>query len=107
MQTPSSTKSTNKGDNDYQLLVATMQALSSKVDIILEKFESLGNKVIILEEWRKYVEDDRSQDRRQINQHDSRISALENYRWFLLGVSTIIGTLFGILAAIGTVKWSA
>jgi len=89
---------------EYDLLVKSIDGVSDttgkifeKIDKMFEKMEEIATKAIILEEWRKSHEHQTDIHVGEINTLKKRVSVLENYRWFLVGISIAVSSLIGII----------
>lgn len=83
---------------EYELLIKSIENVSTKVDKIYEKINHMDKKTVALEEWRKHLDIQYEENIKDYRQLKQRVSVLESYRWFLVGVSITVSTLAGILA---------
>jgi chromosome segregation ATPase len=86
--------------SEYELLRDSMSSLSTKLDAVLTKINNIDNKTVALEEWRKHHESIRSNDQRAIEDLQSRVVILEKYRFYLIGMATVISILIAVIASL-------
>ena len=97
--------------SEYLLLIKSIENVSDKIDKIFDKISHMDKKTVALEEWRKhhdmmtasYIADIAAIKKDSIDNSyklKKRISTLENFRWFLVGISAAISTLFSIVIKI-------
>ena len=82
---------------EYDLLIKSIEQMSMKVDKIYEKVNHMDKKTVALEEWRKHHDAQYDSNIADYRQLKSRVSVLENYRWFLVGMSIAVSTILAIL----------
>lgn len=86
---------------EYDFLVKSIESVSAKIDAISEKISHMDNKTIKLEEWRKHLDSSKEKETTIINNLKVRVSALENFRWFLVGASVILSAMIGWIISFG------
>lgn len=90
--------SVNLSKGEYELLVKAIEGMSQKVDKIYEKINYMDKKTVALEEWRKHRDSQSEAKSKDYQMLKARVTVLENYRWFLVGVSIAISTLAAIVS---------
>lgn len=86
------------GAAEYDLLIKSIETVSAKIDKIFEKINHMDNKTVALEEWRKHHDGQTAVHVSEIAGLKKRVATLENYRWFLVGISV---TISGLIAIVG------
>lgn len=90
------TVSLSKGE--YDLLVNTIEKVSLKVDKVYDLINNMDKKTVALEEWRKHHDVQYDANMNDYAMLKKRVNVLENYRWFLVGMSITVSTLAAIVA---------
>lgn len=80
-------------DLKYNLVLSTLEKISLKLDGVLERLNDHDKKDAAFNEWKRYQEKNVTNLSKTVEDTGLRISALENYKWFLLGMSAVFSVI--------------
>tara|TARA_R110000744_G_scaffold228_2_gene870 strand:- start:15456 stop:15749 length:294 start_codon:yes stop_codon:yes gene_type:complete len=82
---------------EYDQLIKSLAGLSEKMDEVMKRVTAIDKETVALKEWRGFHETNIGASAKEIDGLKLKVRSLENYRWFLIGVSTTISSLVAVL----------
>ena len=89
--------------SEAMLLFKSMETIATKIDLIVDKVNHIDKRMVSVEEWRKFNEENHNYTKEEIRAlkeadklQAKRISQLENFKWYLFGTGAIIPVLVTI-----------